>query len=340
MDEPQRAIDENDAGAAAASGTAAPADASAPVVPPHPAPASSACPTPGKAAPGDFDKPLPYAGLSRSYRVHVPRGFDATKPQPLVLVLHGLSVDGPQMQIMSAFDSVADKHGFIVVYPTSDSGSWNAGGCCNPEGPDDVAFMRLVVDQVKVQLCVDPKRIYATGMSNGALMSQLLGCKAADLFAAIAPVAGPLIIAEDQCKPARPISMLAIHGSNDTLLGYEDGGFLPLISVPGTVVPSAHASTAGWARRDQCASGPAAPTPKADWPREPISGGVVPGSGGWIPDEWAMNSAPMTPGASCEWYSECAADAEVGLCTHDGGHDWPTGSSTVIWQFFERHPMP
>lgn len=200
--------------------------------------------------------------------------------------------------------------------------------------------MRLVVDEARRQLCIDPRRIYATGMSNGGLMSQRLACEAADLFAAVAPVAGPLILPEDQCKPARPISVMAVAGSNDTLLGYTDGGYLPLISAPGTVVPSAPDSSAGWARRDACSSGPTSPTPKSEWPAQPVSGGLVPGAGGWVPDEFAGMSAPATPGASCEWYRDCAAGAEVGLCTHDGGHDWPTGTSAAIWTFFERHPMP
>jgi polyhydroxybutyrate depolymerase len=308
-----------------------------------PAPSPSAplaCITDGVLAPGDHERQLEYAGLARSYRLHVPPAYSGRAPLPLVLVMHGLSVDGLQMEIMSAFDAVADEHGFAVVYPTSDSGSWNAGGCCNPDGPDDVAFMSLVVARVQKEMCIDPQRIYASGMSNGALMAQLLGCKAADLFAAIAPVSGPLLLPDADCKPARPMPVMAVHGKNDTLLGYDDGGYLPLISAPGTVVPSAPDSTAAWARRDKCMSGPSAPTPKADWPTRPASGGVVPGAGGWIPDEWAAMSAPMTPGASCAWYSDCAQGAEVGLCTHDGGHDWPSGTSAAIWAFFERHPLP
>jgi polyhydroxybutyrate depolymerase len=301
-----------------------------------PEPAADGCES---ITPGDHDATLAFAGLSRAYRIHVPTGHDGG-PMPLVLSMHGLSIDGPVQQLFDAMDAVADEHGFAVVYPSSDSGSWNAGACCNPEGPDDVAFMRLLIDEVRRQVCVDPKRIYATGMSNGALMSQRLACEAADLFAAVAPVSGPLVLPEAQCNPVRPISVMAVYGTNDTLVGLEDSGYLPVVSTPGAVIPSGRESTSAWARRLQCANSPAAPTPKSAWPTSPISGGLVPGSGGWIPDEFARNSFPLTPGANCEWYAGCADGAEVGLCTHDGGHDWPTGTSAAIWSFFERHALP
>jgi len=260
----------------------------------------------------------------------------------MVLNIHGLTQDGPIQQLASQFDVLSEAHGFVTVYPSSDSGSWNAGACCNIAGPDDIQFMREVVASAQQQLCIDPKRIYATGMSNGGIMSHRLACDAADLFAAVAPVAGIVPVADAACRPNRPIPLLQVHGTNDELVDYDGGGVLAFIWLdPAIPLLSARDTVAAWARRNRCQAALSAPTPKEDWPNDPVSGGHIPGAGAPLfTDEQAQGSVPLTPGAPCVWYTDCQNNAEVGLCSHDGGHDWASGSSTAIWRFFERHSLP
>jgi polyhydroxybutyrate depolymerase len=112
----------------------------------------------------------------------------------------------------------------VIVYPRGTDNSWNAGSCCGEAaamGVDDVGFVRAVVQTVSDQLCVDPGRVYATGMSNGGYMSHRLACEAADMFAAVAPVAGAMGIPD--CTPERPVPVVAFHGTEDTLVTYEQG---------------------------------------------------------------------------------------------------------------------
>ena len=300
------------------------------------------CETLAPLAAGDTMVPIAYEGLRRSYIIHVPPGYTGRQPVPLVVNNHGLTQDASVHQRMSQLDVVSDQHGFVVVYPSSDSGSWNAGACCNPAGPDDVRFMRELVADARRRLCVDRHRIYATGMSNGGLMTHRLACEAADLFAAVAPVSGILPIPDSACRPSRPIGLLQVHGSNDELVDYDGGGLLSFIWLdPFTPLLSARDTVADWARRDGCVAGPSAPTPKEAWPDMPVSGGYIPGAGAPLfTDEQARMSVPRTPGASCEWYERCSGGVTVGLCTHDGGHDWASGTSSAIWRFFERHALP
>ena len=133
-------------------------------------------------------------------------------------------------------DQTADLHGFLVVYPEGVEGEgelsegpgtttqcWNAGVCCagDNEGPDDVAFARAMLADLASHIAVDSARVYATGMSNGGFMSQLLGCEAADLFAAVAPVAGTLGIPVADCTPSRPMPILQFYGTEDELVLFE-----------------------------------------------------------------------------------------------------------------------
>ncbi|WP_125777496.1 PHB depolymerase family esterase [Antribacter gilvus] len=162
--------------------------------------------------PGDTTVELEHDGGPRSYTVHVPEGL--TDPAPLVLVLHHLTGSSSQARASYGFDPVADDEGFVAVYPDGLGSSWNAGGCCGyavDERADDVGFLTTVLDQVGASLDVDPGRVYVTGFSNGAMMSYRLACET-DRFAALAPVAGALLVA---CPEPVPASVLRVHGLDD-----------------------------------------------------------------------------------------------------------------------------
>jgi polyhydroxybutyrate depolymerase len=197
--------------------------------PPAGTPSLLACPA--KALrPGDTRGSLQHGGRTRSFLVHVPTGYDNTRPTPLVLNFHGATMTAALQQQTTGMNAKADQAGFVVVYPEGVDRTWNAGVCCGAvvsNNVDDVGFARALVAYMQGVVCVDPKRVYATGFSNGGRMSYRLGCEAADLFAAIAPVAGtksfPDLKNTPGCKPSRPIPLLDIMGSRDSRLSAQAG---------------------------------------------------------------------------------------------------------------------
>ena len=185
---------------------------------------SSTCPRAGDPGPGDHTLALDYGGLSRSYIVHVPPGYDPSAPTPVVFNFHGFTSNASQEVFFSNMNPTADAHGFLVVYPDGYASSWNAGSCCGDaasEGVDDVGFIRALVDEVASLLCIDRDRVYASGMSNGGFLSYRLACEAADVFAGFAPVAGGIGITG--CSPSRPVSLIAYHGTADSYVPYAFG---------------------------------------------------------------------------------------------------------------------
>ena len=134
--------------------------------------------------PGDHVRSLKIGDASRSYLVHVPPKYDAKKPTPVVLVLHGAGTNGAITVSFCGTNKKADEAGFIAVYPngTGLAGlmlTWNAGGFRGKEGKaDDVAYIAKVLDDLATVANVDPKRVYATGMSNGGMMCYRLACRA------------------------------------------------------------------------------------------------------------------------------------------------------------------
>jgi polyhydroxybutyrate depolymerase len=113
-------------------------------------------------------------------------------------------------------DDVADREGFVTVYPDGLGvlGTWNGGGCCGyavQNDVDDVGFVTALLDHLEQALCIDRARVFASGMSNGGIFSHRLACEQSERIAAIAPVAGTLMI--ESCAPSRSVSVMHIHGS-------------------------------------------------------------------------------------------------------------------------------
>jgi polyhydroxybutyrate depolymerase len=189
-------------------------------------PDSGACPN--SLAPGDYTETLDHDGVLREYLVHVPAGYSGTTPVPLVIDIHGFRSPATQEARISGWREKSDAVGFIVVAPKGLDLSWNAGSlCCGTSlanGVDDEGFLRALVAQMGQEACIDAKRVYATGLSNGGAMAHMLACQDADLFAATAPVSmGNLTI---PCQPARPISVVMFRGTTDLNVPY-DGGEVP-----------------------------------------------------------------------------------------------------------------
>ncbi|MBK7974605.1 MAG: hypothetical protein IPK07_15435 [Deltaproteobacteria bacterium] len=176
--------------------------------------------------PGDHAFTLDHDGLTRHYFIHVPAGHDGSRALPLVFNLHPFVLGGGLFTDIwtyeSQMDPKADREGFVVVQPdgTGFPAAWNGGEeCCGQPAAtdlDDVGFVRALADEVAGQVCVDRKRTYAVGMSNGAYLSHRLACEASDFVAAIGPVVGNLS-PELECTLTRPVPVLQISGSLDEL---------------------------------------------------------------------------------------------------------------------------
>lgn len=162
---------------------------------------------------------------TRPVQVHVPASYDPTRATPVVIDIHGLSMDASSEAALTSVNAKADAKGFISVHPqgATTPGSWNAGACCGTAPSlniDDMGYLSAVLDKLAAQLCVDDHRIYAMGMSNGGYMSHRLGCELADRFAAIGPVAGGIAVT---CDPSRPVPVFEVHGTADPLVNYDFG---------------------------------------------------------------------------------------------------------------------
>ncbi len=192
--------------------------------------------------PGDHKRPLTVDELKRPYWVHVPPQYDRKQPTPVVLVLHGALMDGKVMEGFSGMSKTADEHNFIAVYPSGQLYTWNAGQFPGEKNnkTDDVKYLGKVLDDVAIAFNVDKKRIYATGLSNGGMMSYRLASEMSDRIAAIAPVAGTMAI--EKYEPKRPVPVLHFHGTKDLLIPYNGPekrkdafGLLSFKSVPDTI---------------------------------------------------------------------------------------------------------
>jgi polyhydroxybutyrate depolymerase len=180
------------------------------------------------AAPGDNPTiQIQHEGQTRNYILYVPPGIDPKKPTPLVVNWHGLTSNAIQQQGYAG-NAIADQRKTIVAYPdglgNAGGQSFNAGVCCSqlgnpPHMADDVGFGRAIVADVASKLCVDKRRVYTTGMSNGGYMSEHNACFAADLYAASAPVSA-LAFPRTDCPISRPTTIVAFNGTEDPLVNY------------------------------------------------------------------------------------------------------------------------
>lgn len=298
-----------DAEVAPADATVTPADSAAP------ADSTSGCSASSVLALGDTTRAIMVGGVQRSYDVHVPPGYTNTSAVPLVFDLHPKDVTANIWRLATPWTSIADREGFILVRPDGYDKTWNAGRCCEPamSTVDDVAFVRAMVTELKNDACIDPKRIYATGCSNGGGMAYRLACDAADIFAAIAPVdfdclTGPTNTPScANCTPARPVPVCQVRGLLDPLVPYYGGS---TIVVAGIEFPGAEANFSTWAALNGCTGQP--------------------------------QTHPTYP--ACKRYTTCAGGAETTLCTNPVGlhcTDYAAfGTVEIAWDLFSRHRLP
>ncbi|MGB6429296.1 MAG: PHB depolymerase family esterase [Candidatus Acidiferrales bacterium] len=263
---------------------------------------------------------MEFGGLTRTYLLHIPPGYDGTTPMPLVFVLHGATQSTQSVESMSGMSAKADQQHFLAIYPSgtgriSDIPTWNAGNCCGyaiENHVDDIGFLRALLAELERDYSIDRKRIYFTGISNGAMMSYRVACEMSDQVAAISPVEGAQNV---DCRPAARVSVLTFHGTDDHLVPF-DGGSTPF-QIGGKRTDNSVAYAVDfWIKRDAC---PSPPT------HEEVAEAQV------------------------DKYSGCKDGTAVELYAIQGGHHmWPghplSGNSVpatdLIWSFFAAHPKP
>jgi len=175
-------------------------------------------------------------GFRRTYRVHLPPGYSADRPLPLMVVVHGAFYTAKKMEQTSGFSELGDREGFISVYPNGMGlfgflQHWNAGHCCGKaaaDGLDDVGFLATVIDDVCARLAVDRRRIYMVGFSNGGMLIHRFAAERGDLLAAVAPLAatgGGRANADAQWwqipEPVADVPLLTIHGMEDQRVPFQ-----------------------------------------------------------------------------------------------------------------------
>jgi polyhydroxybutyrate depolymerase len=215
----------------------------------------------GSFAAADMALPAGDMGMlsARPYNnnLYVPAGYDAAKPAPLVILLHGYTATGAEQELYFNLKPVADAHTFLYVYPDGTKDSlgnqfWNAtDACCDIFGakPADDEYLMEIVRDIQSKFNVDSKRIYLIGHSNGAFMSHRMACAHSDVFAAIAPLAGDTWKDQSKCAALEAVGVLQIQGDADATIAYGGGG--PLWPQGGTY-PGSVETAADWATKNGC----------------------------------------------------------------------------------------
>lgn len=246
-------------------------------------------------------------GSNRPYLLHVPANYDAAKPAPVVLNFHGFGGNAESQNAISGFVPMSDREGFILVTPDGGVG-WRF---LQSAREANTVFVRDVVATVSAQLCVDPKRIFATGKSQGGFMSSWLGCVAADIVAAIAPVSGMY----DPTENCGPIPIMEFHGQSDSLIPFKGGRVLVLGNFGGAV-----SVMEKWAHTNGCTGAP-----------ETVQ----------VTSHVQRSTYRDCKAASIQVITD-AGHTWPGTSIREGDNSTPADlpASELIWDFFKAHPKP
>jgi polyhydroxybutyrate depolymerase len=264
-------------------------------------------------------------GEPRRYLLYVPKSYDPAVPAPLIISLHGGAMWPAQQMHLSGWNALADENGFLVVYPSGIGfprrwRSFDAG----PGLEHDVRFIAALIDALHGDYNIDPRRIYADGISNGGGMAFVLSCALAQRIAAVGAVAPGQSLPPEWCAGSRPVPGIVFHGDADHWVPYGGGVMPDRIGPDPPVFPAARDFVARWAERNRCAP---------------------------VPTE-----SDIAPEVTRRVYEDCAEGATVTLYTvHGGGHTWPGGeplpewavgattrdvdATRRMWAFYREHPL-
>ena len=262
------------------------------------------------------------SGERREYLLYVPRSYDRSKLTPLIISMHGAGLWGAAQKETSQWNNLADKQGFIVVYPSGLGGKGERVWRAEPGAglARDVRFISELIDTLEASYNIDSTRVYANGLSNGGGMAFVLSCTLSDRIAAVGMVAAAQTLPWSWCRDERAVPMIAFHGTDDRHVPYNGG---PSWISP-RPFPNVPRWAANWARRNRCG-----------------------------PD--AIDSV-VAGDVTRRTFTNCADSAAVVLYTiKGGGHTWPGGTplprwfvgpttrsidaTSLMWSFFREHPL-
>lgn len=268
-------------------------------------------------------------GNAYTYQFTVPSSYDGS-PLPVVLDFHGIGSNGAQQAVFSGWAAAAELQGFISVQPTGlsaggdDRASWELPQFETDER-DDIAMVVDLLADVSSQVCVDPARVYAAGMSNGGFFTSTLVCELSERIAAAISVAG--VTHHESCSPDRAVPYLAFHGTADTVVPFNGGGESTLDGADlggdffEQVIPDEFAEFAD-------------------------SSGCT-----------ASTDSQVTPEITLTSYSGCTDGVPLGFyAIEGGGHTWPgsaisaaieslgftntdISATEIAWDFFSQHSL-
>ena len=264
-----------------------------------------------------------FSGRWRTYLTHLPIGYNVTKKYPLILAFHGGSPLGYQsIQYQSRLSEKSDSAGFIVVYPEgvkfAGNRTWNAGGCCAPATSlniDDIGFVNSLLNTLNKIRSIDSTRVYATGFSNGALLSYKIANQLTRRFAAIAIVEGDFV--SYPWQPSQPIPIISFHSYMDQNVKYYGG---VTTGTTGTYFPPQDSMFTIISSTYSCA----------------------------LKKETLFHDASKYDHFK---YSNCSGNAVIEqYVSYDGEHSWPGGQSLsgvavstqfsatyLMWKFFQNY---
>jgi polyhydroxybutyrate depolymerase len=177
--------------------------------------------------------------LTRTYYLFTPSSYSASRPMPVVLGFHGGGSLPQRLPLVTEFNSIAEQEDFIVAYPTGVDQNWNDGRESKSlPNTDDVAFTAAVISDLQITRNIDSQRIYATGYSNGGILTHRLACELSDKIAAFATVAANTATPiANTCQPGKPVPVLTINSPSDLMMPWTGGTLLragggSIISVP------------------------------------------------------------------------------------------------------------
>ncbi|WP_255120306.1 PHB depolymerase family esterase [Synechococcus sp. Cruz CV-v-12] len=272
---------------------------------------------------------LSHQGRMRDYLLYTPPSYNPNSPTPVVFGFHGGTSYNVRFARTTNLHKLADEKGFLVVYPNAVNKNWNDGRGTVNQDIDDVGFVTALIEEVKRLRNVDARRVYVTGISNGAFLVQRLACERSDRIAAFSSIAGSMPTPlRATCNPSKPVSIMMINSPNDPFVPWEGGEGKrgkggSILSILGTVD--------FWRQRDGCRAS-----------NEETLPDNVPGDNTRV---------------YVRRYGDCLGNTAVVLYRIEGGgHTWPGGAdqpawllgatsqklnaTRVSWNFFQMHTLP
>lgn len=266
-----------------------------------------------------------YQNRLRTYWMYLPKNYSVNEKLPLVIQMHGFTLDGKFHMQYTEYNKIADTARCIVVYPNGIDKRWNSGTFFFVQSNvDDVGFLSELIDRMHLKYNIDLEKVYAGGYSAGGFMSYKLACDLTNRIAAISPVVASMVFDNvNSCVPLRAISVMACNGADDPVTAYNG---IPLN------FPSIDTVKKIWQQKNSCDGVPTIDT---------------------LPNTSTTDNSR----AVSYTYNNCTDNVTTQFYKIlNGGHTWPGAPnyffgvigntnndiqwSSVSWNFFKQNSIP